>query len=409
MSVKTMLSIVSGLLAWSASSAALAAWEVNMPVGVTEISREVFGLHMLIFWVCVAIGVVVFGAMFYSVFAHRKSRHPKPADFHESTLVEIIWTVIPFAILIAMAIPAAGTLIKMEDTRGTDMTVKITGYQWKWEYEYLDSGISFFSTLDAKSNEARRLGSGIDPATVDNYLLEVDNRLVLPVGKKIRFLLTSNDVIHAWWVPDFAVKKDAVPGYVNEMWTKIDEPGVYRGQCAELCGRDHGFMPVVVEAVTQEEFDAWVAKQGGAVVAEAETATATDAAVDAEPAPAAEEAAEEEAAPAEAPAAEAAPAELSMDDLMAKGEKVYNTYCGACHQKSGEGMPPAFPSLVNSPVVKGDVAGHIDIVLNGKNAMTPFSGTLNDEQIAAVVTYERNAWGNNTGDVVQPAQISAAR
>ncbi len=396
MSVKTMLSIVSGLLAWAMSSAALAAWEVNMPVGVTEISREVFGLHMLIFWVCVAIGVVVFGVMFYSVFAHRKSRHPKPADFHESTLVEIIWTTLPFVILIAMAIPAAGTLIKMEDTRGTEMTVKITGYQWKWQYEYLEHDISFFSSLSADSNEARRLGSGIDPATVDNYLLDVDNRLVLPVDTKVRFLLTSNDVIHAWWIPDFAVKKDAVPGYINEMWTKVDVPGVYRGQCAELCGRDHGFMPIVVEVLSKEDFAAWVAEQTGgevpAVVAAAPAEVATDAAPD---------------AAAEEPAV-TAPAEASMADLMAAGEKVYNTYCGACHQKNGEGMPPAFPALKGSPVATGDLATHIDIVINGKNAMTPFGASLSDEQIAAVITYERNAWGNDTGDVVQPAQIAAA-
>lgn len=406
MSVKTMLSIVSGLLAWAMSSAALAAWEVNMPTGVTEISREVFGLHMLIFWVCVAIGVVVFGVMFYSVFAHRKSRHPKPADFHESTLVEIIWTSLPFFILIAMAIPAAGTLIKMEDTRDTEMTVKITGYQWKWQYEYLEHDISFFSTLAADSNEARRLGSGIDPSTVENYLLEVDNRLVLPVDTKVRFLLTSNDVIHAWWVPDFAVKKDAVPGYINEMWTKIDTPGVYRGQCAELCGRDHGFMPVVVEVLSKEDFAAWVATQTGGdavAVAEAPAEVATDTSV-------AEEAAPAEEVPAdEAPAEAAAPAEVSMADQMAAGEKVYNTYCAACHQKTGEGMPPAFPALKGSAIATGDLAAHIDIVLNGKNAMTPFGGSLNDEQIAAVITFERNAWGNDTGDVVQPAQISAAR
>ncbi len=410
MSVRTMLSIVSGLLAWAMSGAALAAWEVNMPVGVTEISREVFGLHMLIFWVCVAIGVVVFGVMFYSVFAHRKSRHPKPADFHESTLVEIIWTTLPFVILIAMAIPAAGTLIKMEDTRDTDMTVKITGYQWKWQYEYLDQDISYFSTLAADSNEARRLGSGIDPATIENYLLEVDNRLVLPVDTKVRFLLTSNDVIHAWWVPDFAVKKDAVPGYINEMWTKIDTPGVYRGQCAELCGRDHGFMPIVVEVLSKEDFAAWVAEQtaGTTTVAEAEAPAEvlTDAATE-EAAPA--EVAAAETPVAEAPAEEAAPAEASMADQMAAGEEVYNTYCSACHQKSGEGMPPAFPALKGSAIATGDLAAHINIVLNGKNAMTPFGGTLRDEQIAAVITFERNAWGNDTGDVVQPAQISAAR
>lgn len=231
----------------------------NMPVGASEISHNVYDLHMLIFWVCVGIGVLVFGVMFYSVFAHRRSRHPKPADFHESTSVEIMWTIVPFAILILMAIPAAGTLIKMEDTRGADLSIKITGYQWKWNYSYIDKDVSFFSTLHADSNRARQLGSGIDPNSIPNYLIEVDNRLVVPTGKKLRFLITGNDVIHAWWVPDFAIKKDAIPGYVNEAWTNILQPGIYRGVCAELCGRDHGFMPIVVEAVDPKAFEAWLA------------------------------------------------------------------------------------------------------------------------------------------------------
>ena len=236
----------------------------NMPLGVTELSRTVYDLHMLIFWVCVGIGVIVFGAMFYSVFAHRRSKHPKPADFHESTSIEIMWTLIPFAILVLMAIPAAGTLVRMEDMRGAQLSVKVTGFQWKWQYEYLDQKVAFYSTLHADSNRARQLKSGIDPKDVPNYLLEVDNRLVLPVGTKIRFLITANDVIHAWWVPDLAVKKDAIPGYVNEMWAQIDEPGIYRGVCAELCGRDHGFMPVVVEVKSQPEYESWLkAKQEG--------------------------------------------------------------------------------------------------------------------------------------------------
>ena len=249
--MKILKHAAAGLLAGAAflpSGAALAAWEVNLPLGVTELSRDIHGLHMLIFWVCVGIGVIVFGAMFYSVFAHRRSRHPKPADFHESTSIEIMWTLIPFAILVLMAIPAAGTLVRMEDMRGAQLAVKVTGYQWKWHYDYLDQNVGFYSTLHADSNRARQLKSGIDPKDVPNYLLEVDNRLVLPVGTKVRFLITANDVIHAWWVPDLAVKKDAIPGYVNEMWAQIDEPGIYRGVCAELCGRDHGFMPVVVEA-----------------------------------------------------------------------------------------------------------------------------------------------------------------
>ncbi len=372
----------------------------NISPGVTEITKEVYGLHMLIFWVCCAIGVVVFGAMIYSIFAHRKSVHPKPADFHESIKVEIAWTVIPFVILIAMAIPAAGTLIKMDDTSGSDLTIKVTGYQWKWEYEYLDQDIRFFSTLAAKSNQARQLGSGIDPTTVDNYLLEVDNELVLPVGKKVRLLLTANDVIHAWWVPEVTGKKDAVPGYINKMWVKIDEPGVYRGQCAELCGRDHGFMPIVVRAVPEAEFEAWVASQGGSNEAKMVASVADVAMPDAPVAPA---------KPAAKPAA-AEPVKLAVagDDLVANGEKLYNNYCAACHQPTGAGMPAAnFPALVGSAVVAGDPAVQINQILKGKNAMPGF-GYLKDIEIASVISYTRNAWGNDSG-VVQPADVAAQR
>ncbi len=367
--------------------------EYNMPVGVTEISREVHDLHMLIFYVCCAIGVVVFGAMIYSIFAHRKSVHPKPADFHESIKVEIAWTIVPFFILIAMAIPAAGTLIKMEDTSDADITIKITGYQWKWHYEYMDQGVEFYSNLDAKSNRARQLGSGINPADVPNYLLEVDEPLVLPIGKKIRLLLTANDVIHAWWVPALATKKDAVPGYINEMWTRIDEPGIYRGQCAELCGRDHGFMPIVVRAVQPEVYEQWLAERG----AKPQGGNASAAAKPVEVA-------------SSAPAAAAqAPAELSKDTLMAEGGKVYKNYCAACHQPDGSGMAAAnFPALTGSAVANGPVDEHIDMVLKGKNAMAAFA-YLKDREIAAVVTYERNALGNAAGDVVQPAQVAARR
>lgn len=402
-----MSRLLLGLVGMLAAPAALASkW--NLPVGVTDISREVYDLHMLIFWICVVIGVGVFGVMFYSVFAHRKSKGAKAADFHESTTVEIIWTVIPFVILIAMAIPAAGTLMRMEDVSGSEMTVKITGYQWLWEYEYLDSDIHFYSRLAPSSDAARQLNSGIDPATVDNYLLEVDNRLVLPVDTKIRFLLTANDVLHAWWVPDLAVKKDAVPGFVREIWTKIDEPGVYRGQCAELCGRDHGFMPIVVEAVSKADYAKWVAAQGGK--------TMTDAVVDADadsadaPATAAPAAAPAQVAQADASAAEpaAASADLDKTALMAEGEKVYGQNCAACHQPSGKGMEMAnFPALIGSPIVTGDPAVQIKQVLSGKGAMPPFA-YLTDKQIASVVTYTRNSWGNDTG-VVQPADVKAQR
>lgn len=243
------------------NSAAVWALPWNMPEGVTEISREVYGLHMLIFWICVAIGVVVFGAMLYSIVAFRKSRGAVPAQFHENTTIEIVWTVIPFVILVSMAIPAAGTLIKMERSEGAELSIKVTGYQWKWHYQYLDEGVGFYSNLDAASNRARQIGADLEPADVEHYLLNVDHPLVVPTHTKIRLLFTSNDVIHSWWVPELAMKKDAIPGFVNELWVEIEEPGVYRGQCAELCGRDHGFMPVVVVAKPKDEFEAWLAEQ----------------------------------------------------------------------------------------------------------------------------------------------------
>ena len=247
------------------SSPAMAAWsDLNLRVGVTELSREIYGLHMLILWICVAIAVAVFAVMIYSIATFRKSKGAVPATFDHNTKAEVIWTVIPVLILVGMAVPAARTLVKIDDTRGSELTVKVTGYQWKWQYEYVDQGISFFSTLARSSDEARQLDSGIAPESVDNYLLEVDNPLVVPVGRKVRVLITANDVIHAWWVPDFGMKKDAIPGYINELWFRADEPGVYRGQCAELCGRDHGFMPVVVEVKPQAEYDAWIEAQKAA-------------------------------------------------------------------------------------------------------------------------------------------------
>jgi cytochrome c oxidase subunit 2 len=288
----------------------------------------------------------------------------------------------------------------MEDTRGAEVSIKVTGYQWKWQYEYIDQDVSFFSTLHADSNRARQLDSGIDPNSVENYLLEVDNRLVVPTGVKVRFLITANDVIHAWWVPDLAVKKDAIPGYVNEMWAVVDQPGVYRGVCAELCGRDHGFMPIVVEAVEPAVFKQWLADKkagkataighGPAVTEVASTAPVATGAP--EPAPAAEPAQQVAAAPAAA---------------AADGEKVYNTQCGACHQPTGKGMPPSFPSLVGSAVVNGPAEAHIQHTLKGKNLMPPFAH-LSDADIAAALTYERTSWGNK-GGAVTAAQVQAQR
>jgi cytochrome c oxidase subunit 2 len=247
---------------------AMAAWsDLNLRVGVTPLSREIYGLHMLILWICVAIAVAVFGVMIYSIATFRKSKGAVPATFEHNTKAEIIWTVIPVLILVGMAIPAARTLVKIDDTRGSDLTVKVTGYQWMWQYEYVGEDVSFFSKLAQDSNDARQLDSGIDPASVPNYLLEVDKPLVVPQGKKVRVLITAADVIHAWWVPDFGMKKDAIPGYINELWFIAEKPGVYRGQCAELCGRDHGFMPVVVEVKSQQDFDAWLASQKSAMQA----------------------------------------------------------------------------------------------------------------------------------------------
>lgn len=253
--------ILAATLAGIGIGSAHAELRYNMPEGVSEISRNVHSLHMAMFWVCVVIGALVFSAMLYSILRFRKSAGAQPAHFHENTAVELIWTAIPFAILVVMTIPAAGLLIKMDDTSQADLTIKITGYQWKWHYDYLDQDVSFYSALAQDSNAARQLGAQIDLKSVDHYLLNVDHPVVVPTGQKVRFLITSNDVIHAWWVPDLAVKKDAVPGYINEFWTRIDVPGIYRGQCAELCGRDHGFMPIVVEAKTPEDYAVWLEAQ----------------------------------------------------------------------------------------------------------------------------------------------------
>jgi cytochrome c oxidase subunit 2 len=258
--VKIVKCALAAVLA-SLPAVALAAWELNMPVGVTELSRRIHALHMLIFWVCVVIAVAVFGAMIYSIVKFRRSQGAVPATFDHSTRAEIVWTVIPIVILVAMAVPAAATLVRIEDTRNSELTIKVTGYQWRWHYEYLDRNVSFFSSLARASAAARQLGSGIDPNSVQNYLLDVDHPLVVPAGKKVRVLLTAGDVIHAWWVPAFGMKKDAIPGFVNELWFRADQVGIYRGQCAELCGRDHAFMPVVVDVRSQADFDSWLKSQ----------------------------------------------------------------------------------------------------------------------------------------------------
>jgi cytochrome c oxidase subunit 2 len=375
MFAKTPSRILAGL--WGAllllgAGAAHAEYPLNLMKGVTEISNKVYDLHMLIFWICVVACVLVFAVLIYSIFTHRKSKGAEPADFHESTTVEIIWTTIPFLVLVAMAVPATTTLLALEDTRDSDMSIQVTGYQWKWKYDYLDEDISFFSVLTTPREQIE----GTQPKS-ENYLMEVDNPVVVPINKKIRFLITSNDVIHSWWVPDLGWKQDAVPGFINDAWTELTEPGTYRGKCAELCGKDHGFMPIVLVAKTQEDYDAWVEDQKSAAAAAADAATEA----------------------------------LGMDELMAKGETAYNSHCAACHQANGEGIPGVFPAIAGSAIATGDVAKHIDIGVNGVagTAMQAFGEQLSAVDLAAVITYQRNAFGNDTGDMVQPADITAAK
>jgi cytochrome c oxidase subunit 2 len=348
--------------------------QLNLPEPQSVIAQEIYDMHTMLLWICLVIFVGVFGVMFYSVLKHRKSLDYPAANFHHSTTVEIIWTIIPIFILVGMAYPATKTVIAMKDTSSPDITIKATGYQWKWGYDYLTGegdGISFLSNLatpKAQIENAAPKG--------ENYLLEVDNRLVVPVGKKVRVLLTANDVIHAWWVPALGVKQDAIPGFIRDVWFTVEKPGTYRGQCAELCGKEHGFMPIVVEAVTPEKYAQWVGEQ------KTKLAAAT---VDVNK-------------------------EFTMDELKAEGEKVYAANCVACHQANGKGVPGTFAPLDGSKIATGPKGEHINIVMNGKTgtAMAAFKH-LSDVQIAAVVTYERNSWGNATGDLVQPSEINQLR
>lgn len=357
------------------SAANIEQYQLNLTKGVTDISAEVYDLHMLMFLICVVIGVGVFAVMFWSMWFHRKSKGAKPANFHESVKVEIAWTVLPFVILIGMAIPAAKTLIAMEDASEPDVTILVTGSQWKWNYKYMDNGIEYFSKLATQSGQI----NGTLPKG-ENYLLEVDRPLVIPTGQKVRFLVTSDDVIHSWWVPDFAVKQDANPGFINDAWAMVNEPGIYRGQCAELCGKDHGFMPIVVIAKEPADYAMWVTEQEG-IQKQAKEKEQRLLAMN-----------------------------MSMDELMSNGEKVYMANCAACHMPNGEGLPGVFPALKDSQIAIADQPKHIDILINGVagSAMQSYAKQLSMSDIAAVVTYERNAWGNNTGDLVQPAAVVAA-
>ena len=358
--------------AWAASQPVWAEYAYNLQIPASKVAQDVFDLHNLIMLVCLGIFIVVFGAMFYSLLKHRKSVGHKAAHFHENTTVEVIWTVIPFVILMGMAYPAAKVVIDMKDTSNPDISIKVTGYQWKWGYTYLNDGVSFYSTLSTPRDQI--VGTA---AKGENYLLEVDEPMVVPVGKRVRLLITANDVIHSWWVPALGAKQDAIPGFIRDSWFKADKIGTYRGQCVELCGKDHGFMPIVVEVVSEADYQAWVEKKKGA---------ASSAAADNDKT-------------------------FDQAELMARGEKVYAGNCAACHQANGMGLPGAFPAINGSKVATGPVDAHIALVMNGRpgTAMAAFGGQLSDADIAAVVTYQRNAWDNKTGDAVQPAQIAAAR
>ncbi|HZM43486.1 MAG TPA: cytochrome c oxidase subunit II [Burkholderiales bacterium] len=365
--------------AWLAAGVA-AANQYNLQEPQSEIARQIYDLHTLIMWIIVGIFVVVFGAMTYAIVMHRKSVGHKAEQFHENTTVEIIWTVVPFVILIGMAYPATRTIISMKDTTHADITIKATGYQWKWGYDYLQEGISFYSTLATPRDQIEDYDhKGTKKG--EHYLIEVDNPVVVPTGKKVRIITTANDVIHAWWVPALGIKQDAIPGFVRDTWFTADNPGTYRGQCAELCGKDHGFMPIVVEAVAPEKYAAWVAEQKKTMVARVED-------------------------PGKA---------WTLDELKARGEKVYAQHCVACHQPTGMGLPGTFPALSGSKVVTGSKEGQINTVLNGvvkdgkPTAMVAFGKQLSDTELAAVITYTRNSWANKSGDVVTPADVKAQR
>tara|TARA_B100001142_G_scaffold143387_1_gene144549 strand:- start:1092 stop:2231 length:1140 start_codon:yes stop_codon:yes gene_type:complete len=356
---------------------AIAEWGLNMTQGVTPISKEIYDMHMLTLWVVTIIGVLVFGVMFWSIFHHRKSKGAKAAKFSHSTTVEIIWTIVPTIIIISLAVPATGLLIRMDDTSEAKITIKATGIQWKWKYDYLDEDITLYSSLDAKSQEVAQRDSGQNPMEHENYLLDVDEPLVVPVNTKLRILTTAEDVIHAWWVPELGWKRDAIPGFINDNWAIIEEPGTYRGNCTEICGKGHGYMPIVVKAVSMEEYEAWVDDRKALKLAALDSQNKT----------------------------------LTMDESMAEGEKVYKKQCLMCHQANGEGVPGAFPALAGSEIAlkKENTLEHLYRIIYGKNLMPKFGDQLTDLEIAAVTTYERNAWGNNTGDLIQPKEVAEAR
>lgn len=376
--VSKVLAALTGLVMSQAVMAAADKWQLNMYKGVTPLSNDMYDLHMIAMVICAIIGIVVFGVMIYSLIHHRKSKGYTPATFHDNTRLEIVWSIIPFLILVGLAIPATKVLMRMDDTAESDVTIKVVGYQWKWQYQYLDQGISYFSNLSTPYEQIQN-----KQKKGQWYLLEVDKPLVLPVNKKIRFLVTSNDVIHSWWVPEIGIKRDAMPGFMHEAWARIEKPGVYRGQCAELCGINHGFMPIVVKAVSDEEFNKWVAEQ-------VKVKDEYDASV---------------AQSTEQP-------KMTRAELMSMGKQKYDLICAACHKADGKGIPPMYPALKGSSVAVGKpISRHIELVLHGipGSAMQAYKDQLSDAEIAAIITYERNAWENNTNDEVQPADVAKIR
>jgi cytochrome c oxidase subunit 2 len=411
--IKASLVLIGSLFAFTCARAEEALPRFNMPKGVTPISQDIYWLHMALFWICVAIGVLVFGVMFYALYKHRKSRGKQPRRIPASTTLEIVLAVVPFIILVVMAIPATRVLISLDDSSDAEVNIKVVGYQWKWRYEYLDEGIEFFSNL---STPIEQLQNKVPKGQW--YLLEVDKPLIVPINKKIRFLVTSNDVIHSWWVPALGIKRDAIPGFIYESWATIHKPGIYRGQCAELCGVNHGFMPIVVEAVTQEQYEQWIKQQRALKSKQQMTkATATNGII-----PAAMAATNSQgvgSTPAAGVMGEAVASATdrvwTREELMKRGETVFNGTCAVCHKVDGAGMPPAFPALAGSKIATGPTIRHIDRVLFGVKgtAMQAFGEQLSDEDIAAVITYVRNTWGNDdkqkygpdAGGLVQPKAV----
>ena len=380
------------LLAIFGSRAAWADYDVNILPPVTPISNQIYGLHMYILYVCAVIFVIVFAMMFYSIFKFRKSAGAKPdVNFHESTLIEIIWTIIPFIILIAMAIPATKTVLDMKDTSNPDLTIKVTGYQWGWRYDYSAEDFGFYSNLSTPWSQIGQPGSPATEAKGKDYLLEVDNTVVVPVNKRVRLLVTSNDVIHGWYMPQLGVNQYGIPGFIKDAWFKAEKVGVYKGQCSQICGKLHGYMPITVEVKSEADYAKWI-KDGQAKWGKGAALTASNAAPKADA------------------VVEDVDKKFTLVEAKAHGEKVYATNCVACHQLTGTGMPPAFPALSGSKVVQGPMDTQIGVLLNGRpgTAMQSFA-RLSDADLAAVITYTKNSWDNNTGKVAQPSDIKAAR